>query len=57
VVEAHHINGRIGTELINPFNIIFLTREEHAEIHSHNTYEQKEKLMAIVRPIRERQGY
>ena len=57
IVEAHHINGRIGTALIDPFNIIFVTREEHAEIHAHNTYERKQELLAIVEPIRIKQGW
>ena len=57
IVEAHHINGRIGTELINARNIIFLTREEHADIHAHNTYERKQELLAIVEPIRIKQGW
>ena len=57
IVEAHHINGRIGTALIDPFYIIFVTREEHAEIHAHNSYERKQELLATVEPIRKAQGY
>ncbi len=56
IVEAHHINGRIGTALIDSFNIIFVTRDEHNEIHASNTWERKQELLEIVRPIRIKQG-
>ena len=54
--EPHHIMGRIGKDLINPFNIIFLTSTEHA-MQDKNGYEEKRRLLEYIRPIREKQGY
>ncbi len=54
--EPHHIMGRIGKDLINVFNIILLTRNEHTA-QDNNGYEEKRKLLEYIRPIREKQGY
>ena len=56
-LEAHHIDGRRGDRLLDPFNIIIVTAEQHREIHQHNTWEQKQKLLALVKEIRLRQGF
>lgn len=59
-IEPHHIMGRRGKLLLDPFNIILVTDEEHLGddgIQKHNTWEMKQKLLAIVKPIRERQGF
>ena len=57
----HHIYGRRGELLYDPFNIIYLTPEEHTDgqdaVHKHNTPELKAKLAGIVKEIRERQGW
>ena len=56
----HHIDGRRGKRLLNPFNIILLSEEEHTGddgIQAHNTWEQKQKLAALVKEIRLRQGF
>ena len=56
-VIPHHIHGRRGEHLYDPFNIILVTDAEHREIHAHNTPELKEKLAAIVKEIRLKQGF
>lgn len=58
-VEPHHIEGRSGKRLLDPFNIIMLTRTEHdieegkikGEKHSVN------ELKDLVREIRSKQGF
>jgi hypothetical protein len=55
--EHHHITGCNGKRLTNPFNIICLTRAEHDNEQAHHTYERERELLAIVRPIREGQGF
>jgi hypothetical protein len=57
-VEPHHISGRSGKLLLNPFNIIMLDRNRHdieqgkikGDKHS------KQELLAIVKTIRISQG-
>ena len=59
-IEPHHILGRRGKLLTDPFNIILVTVAEHLGddgIQKHNTWEMKQKLLEIVKPIRERQGF
>ena len=53
----HHIQGRRGAHLYDPFNIILVTDAEHREIHAHNTPELKAKLAGIVKELRIRQGF
>ncbi len=55
-VEPHHIGGRIGDNLTNPFNIIMLTRGEH-DIQDSNGWERKQELLNYIKVIRLKQGY
>ena len=57
VVACHHIDGRRGKRLLDPFNIILVTDAEHREIHAHNTPELKVKLAGLVEQIRLAQGF
>ena len=54
LVEPHHIKGRPGDLLLDPFNIIMLNREEHDNLFGHNN---DEVMLGIVRKIRLQQGY
>lgn len=56
-VEPHHIGGRTGKLLLNPFNIIMLNRPQHTYYQEHNTQENKQKLLDIVKAIRLKQGF
>ena len=56
-LEPHHIDGKQGKRLIDPFNIIICTTVEHCYFQAHNSYEQRQRLLAIVRPIRLAQGF
>ena len=65
-VEPHHIEGRIGSNYTNPFKIIMLTRPEHDAEEGIKRFwpylekpvkHTKEELLAIVRPIRIKQGF
>jgi len=55
--EHHHITGRQGLRLINPFNILCCTREEHDYEQAHHTWERQRELLAVVKPIRIAQGF
>ena len=63
LVEPHHINGRTGKRLLDPFNIIMLRRDEHdieeGKIPGTNLFPKvgKEKLTQIVYDIRIKQGF
>ena len=59
---THHIGGRKGTvDLLNPFNMLICLHSEHNNsndaIHKHNSFEQKETLRELVKPIRIAQGF
>lgn len=58
-VEPHHLQGRIGKLLLDPFNIIMLTRTEHDTEEGKIKGEKmgKEKLLGIVRELRARRGF
>lgn len=56
-LDIHHIEGRVGDNLTAPFNLIVVTREEHDLIHKHNSFEKKEELRELVKPIRLVQGF
>jgi len=59
IVEPHHIEGRIGKRLLDPFNIILLTRTEH-DIEEGKIKGEKQgvdKLKDLVREIRIKQGF
>lgn len=53
-VEPHHITGRTGKKVYDPFNIIMLTRPEHDTVKQ--TYTDEE-LLAMIRPLRIKQGF
>jgi len=55
-VEPHHVCGRTGPMLTDPFNIIMLTSPEH-QAQDGNSWEDKLKLLALIRPIRLKQGF
>ena len=55
-VEPHHICGRTGEMLDDPFNIIMLTSPQH-EAQDGNSWEDKLKLLAFIRPRRLEQGF
>ena len=55
--EPHHITGRTGEKLINPFNVILVTRLEHIELQSKMNWDKKRELLAFIKPIRIAQGY
>ncbi len=58
-VEPHHIRGRWGKRLLDPFNIIFLTHEEHMVEQGQWPGKPygKEYLLKLVKEIRGRQGF
>ena len=55
-VEPHHITGRTGKRLLDPYNLILLTRTEHRQ-QDGNNHQAKEALLKYIRPIRAKQGY
>ena len=59
LVEPHHIDRRNGDKLLNPFNIILLTRVEHdiQEGKINGQKLSKEELYAIIYPLRISQGF
>lgn len=57
VVEPHHIKGRTGHKLYDPFNIILLTANEHRFYQEHMSDANKQYLLELVRPIRIKQGF
>ena len=57
-VEAHHLDGRENERLLNVWAIIMLTDEEHRVEQQHLPgCHTKEYLLALVKSIRERQGW
>ena len=59
---CHHIGGRDGkVDLLNPFNMLICLHSEHNNsndaIHKHNSFEHKEALRELVKPIRIAQGF
>jgi hypothetical protein len=60
LVDPHHINGRNGTKLLDPFGIIILIRLEHdieeGKVKGKKPTDKK-KLLKIVKEIRLRQGF
>ena len=57
-VEPHHILGRRGKQLLDPFGIIMLTATEHAREQQYKEgCHTKEELLNIVKPIRIKQGF
>ena len=56
-LQAHHIEGRAGKRYLDPCNLILVNASEHEEIHKHNTYQKKQELLALIKPIREKQGF
>lgn len=56
-LDPHHIQGKIGALLTNPFNIILVTREEHGAIEEERSPHTKEFMLALVRERRLAQGF
>lgn len=56
-LELHHIDGRQGKRLSDPFNVILITRDQHLAFHRHNSWEVKQALKLWVYGIRIRQGF
>ena len=54
-LELHHVCGRIGDKLCDPYGMILITFEEHRDCEN-NEY-TKEELLSIVEPIRRKQGW
>ncbi len=59
---THHIGGRDGkVDLLNPFNMLICLHSEHNNsndaIHRHNSFENKEALRELVKPLRITQGF
>lgn len=60
LVEPHHINGRTGDKLTDPFNIIMVTRNQHKRQEGEIKDEPPipdDKLIAIVKELRIKQGF
>ncbi len=57
IIELHHIRGRKGPLLCDPFNWIFLTNAQHVYYQKHPTEENRLYLKSIVFEIRIQQGY
>ena len=55
-VEPHHILGRTGKRLTDPYNLILLTRIEH-NAQAGNNDRGRQTLLQYIKPIREKQGY
>lgn len=49
--EIHHIDGRIGDKVNDPYNLIALCNECHREIHTKiaNDYEYRQRLLDFIR--------
>jgi hypothetical protein len=58
-VEPHHIGGRSGKLLLNPFNIIMLDRNRHdiEQGQIKGDKHSKQELLDIVKPLRIKQGF
>lgn len=56
-IENHHIDGRRGARLLDPFNIIRLCRRCHTVFQAHNSWEVRQALKLWVRPLRLAQGF
>ena len=55
--DCHHIDGRNGKRVYDPFNVILVTREEHDWETAHHSFERIQELKAIVKEIRIKQGF
>jgi hypothetical protein len=58
-IEPHHIGGRRGKLLLDPFNIIMLNRTQHdiEQGKIKGAKHSKQELLAIVKKIRISQGF
>jgi hypothetical protein len=56
-IEPHHIDGRRGDRLLDPFNIILLNAEEHKHFQAHNSWQVRQALKMWIRPVRLAQGF
>jgi len=55
-VVPHHIMGRVGDRLTDPFNIIFLTPSEHDSMDFYG-FDKKQSLLEYIKKVRIKQGY
>ena len=54
----HHIDGRRGARLLDPFNMIVLKQSpEHEDETAHHSHERIQELLTKVRDIRLAQGF
>jgi hypothetical protein len=56
-LSPHHITGRGGAKLTNPFNIIWLLEREHWIAQSEMSWENKQTLLDFIKPVRISQGF
>lgn len=56
-LEIHHISGRIGKRMLDPFNLIILTAKEHWLAQETMSWENKRALLNYIRPVRLAQGF
>lgn len=56
-VSPHHILGRAGARLTNPFGIVILRECEHWVAQENMSWEAKQALLAYIKPIRIAQGF
>ncbi len=56
-VVDHHITGRQGRKLLDVFNLIMVTADEPDELQANMSFERKQELLRIVKPLRIKQGF
>lgn len=56
-VSPHHILGRAGARLTNPFGIIIARECEHWVMQAEMSWDKKQELLAFIKPIRIAQGF
>lgn len=59
LLEPHHVDGREGGLLLDPFNILLVLPVEHRAIQEYRSSYgySKEYLLWLVKSIRSRQGF
>ncbi len=56
-LEPHHLDGREGGLLLDPFNVILVTKDEHQAIQEYRSGYTKDYLLWLVKSIRIKQGF
>jgi hypothetical protein len=56
-LSCHHITGRAGSRLNNPFNLIILLGREHWVAQDAMSWDHKLELLNFIKPIRIAQGF